>query len=83
MKPLITTGSNTANPAGSPTTRNVRAAPTVPPQRPSADVAAKQDPAYSATDFERDLDRATRRIKPPAAKRAERDPGSSRTLDAD
>lgn len=51
---MATTGSNTANPAGSPKVRDV------PWPRPvGQDVRELQDPAHTEADFLRDLEKAT------------------------
>ncbi len=59
---MVTTGSNTANPAGSPRVKNTK----VVPGPPSGDVAAKQNPSHTEADFARDLGRATRRVEEPS-----------------
>lgn len=57
MKPTPVPGSNTVNPAGSPDV-NI-SAPALRP--PSPEVAERQDPKHSESDFARDLKKATRR----------------------
>ena len=37
------------------------------PRKPPKDVAEKQDPTYSPADFDRDLEKATRRLEKPSA----------------
>jgi hypothetical protein len=37
------------------------------PRKPPKDVEEKQDPRYSTGDFDRDLEKATRRVEEPSA----------------
>ena len=55
--------------------REIRHKKSEKPKPPAEDVVAKQDPEYSAANFERDLEKVTRRLDDPSA----RDPGSPKT----